>query len=122
MDSELRHIFTDNSRDSLAPAKASRLGRFVVRFIGVCCVLTVGASIFLAYAFTGETLSEAELAQLRPGMSESEVIGILGQPSSRSADFPNRSLNYLCYGKALKWNVTLVCFDSHGRYTGSMYE
>ena len=105
-----------------SPTKASGFGRFVLRFIGVCCILAIGGCIFLAYVFSGESLSEADLAQLHPGMSESEVIAILGHPSSRSADFPKRSCNYLCYAKALKWNVTLVCFDAEGRYTISIYE
>ena len=105
-----------------SPTKASRFGRFVLRFIGVCCILAVGACIFLAYVFSGESLSEADIAQLRPGMNESEVKAVLGQPSSRSPDFPNRNFNYLCYGKTLKWNLTLVCFDAEGRYTISIYE
>lgn len=52
-------------------------------------------------------------------MNESEVIAILGQPSSRSSEFPNRESNSLCDGTTLKWSVTLVCFDAAGRYTGS---
>ena len=109
-------------RDTSSPTKSSRLEQFVLRFLGVCCILAVGGCIFLVYAFSGETLSEADLAKLRPGMSESEVIAILGKPSSHSPNFPHGNLNYLCYGKALKWNVTLVCFDEHGRYTLSIYD
>jgi outer membrane protein assembly factor BamE (lipoprotein component of BamABCDE complex) len=106
--------------DTVKPAGKSWIAVFLPRLVLVCFITLLAGSILFSYVTNGEPLSASLIQQLRPGMTESEVIGILGRPSSRSPNFPKGGCNYLCYTRPLKWNVNLVLFGTDGLFSGTV--
>lgn len=87
--------------------KAARLFRWCL-IAGLCLLIAVA---WLVYAMIGPAVSRSRLAQIRMGMTKSEVREVLGEPSE------NGNLHQWEFSSPLNFGWVEISFDDQGRVT-----
>ncbi len=85
------------------------------KILGVLLVLGLLGFGLLIWNFNRPPFDLARLQQLRPGMSQAEVRGILGAPKSDYGD-------HWAYSRFMAWPIVYVRFDQSGQFTKSEYD
>lgn len=85
---------------------------FWLLVFGGVFVLYAGAVLFSRWAFHSPAVPPEKLAQLRVGLTQPDVIALLGPPW-RQKTFEAEPQWW--YGHRLKRHVLIIWFDRHGR-------
>ena len=74
------------------------------KILGLLSIVLLGTACFFIFAnwmVNSPAVSLASLRQMKPGMTESEVIALLGKPKWQKEESDGKKI--LTYGHPLKW-------------------